>query len=330
MDWRELAQRVLSLVPPVSPTQALTALEVPGTPHWIGVDSSGRPGLLICIAPGEAKMPLPPVRMRYVTVQHDLPCVLDVVGIGEVSLRGSLVQCSTLERSLHHTFAIAGLALAATMPQAPTADGAATQIERLITMFGQLERPSRQSVQGLWAELFLIADSSAPALMLSAWHADPMDRLDFSASPTHLEVKSYSSGRRIHHFRLRQLEPPSGERIVVVSVHVESSGGGVSIGQLMSRIKQKGLSPHHAFRLEELVARAMGDRLSGCEEFRFDEARARDSVRFFEGEEIPRPGDIPLTIIGVDFTVDISHLTALDPTILASESALFGATASDE
>lgn len=73
---------------------------------------------------------------------------------------------------------------------------------------------------------------SDPGTMASAWHRDPGEHFDFALGPQRIEVKSSSYRRREHYFSLEQLAPAGASRIVVASVFVERTGGGVSLQKI--------------------------------------------------------------------------------------------------
>src|SRR4029078_3598315 len=98
-----------------------------------------------------------------------------------------------------------------------TSDAIATIVE----LFRSLQAPPRKSVQGLWSELFLIAEARHPTLLLRAWHATPGDRYDFNLGTARLEVKSVAGAVRHHHFSLAQLSPTGGTTALVASLFIE-------------------------------------------------------------------------------------------------------------
>lgn len=63
------------------------------------------------------------------------------------------------------------------------------------------------SIQGLWAELFVISIASNPEYLLKAWHSSLNDVYDFNDGIDKIEVKSTSKSHRIHKFSYDQLSP---------------------------------------------------------------------------------------------------------------------------
>ena len=108
-------------------------------------------------------------------------------------------------------------------------------MDRLIELFRAMTTPSRKSVQGLWAELFLIAQSRQPTILVDAWHMLPEDRYDFAMDDQRIEVKSFSGSLRQHHFSLEQLQPPEGVKTLIASMLVEGFTG----RRIHSRPKRK-------------------------------------------------------------------------------------------
>jgi hypothetical protein len=78
-------------------------------------------------------------------------------------------------------------------------------LESLIELFRMLTIPPKESVQGLWGELYLMAQANDPVRLAGAWHARPEELFDFSEGAELLEVKSAAGYDREHHFSLDQL-----------------------------------------------------------------------------------------------------------------------------
>jgi hypothetical protein len=88
----------------------------------------------------------------------------------------------------------------------------------------------RKSVQGLWAELFLMARLRDPSALVAAWHSQLGDLYDFSAGSQRIEVKSAIGRIRRHHFTLEQVLPIPRTRVLIASVLVERGRGYIRCG----------------------------------------------------------------------------------------------------
>ena len=189
--------------------------------------------------------------------------------------------------------------------------------------------PAKKSVQGLWAELFVIRNASNPSEVARAWHGTPAEQIDFVSGRHRVEVKSSSTRARIHHFSLLQLTPPAQARLVVASVFVESIGGGLSLRQLTEEIRAMlSADPALLARFDAVFYATLGASWMEAMEERFDSELAVESLQFFDSVNIPKiEGSIPNAVRDVRFTSDLSGVAQLSPNALTDAGGLFAATA---
>ena len=172
--------------------------------------------------------------------------------------RFSVVKCVEADDLLHDRFFDAIETLLRSLGETPAAEQLRQVLAGLIELFRLANQPSRGTVQGLWAELWLIAGARDPEVLLDAWHAEPTDAYDFNSGPDRIEVKSAGQRIRRHHFSHRQLTPPAGTRLVICSLFVESSGGGPTVAALIERIRRRVAKPQALRRLDHVVAGTLG------------------------------------------------------------------------
>ena len=110
-------------------------------------------------------------------------------------------------------------------------------MSRLIELFRAMSEPPRKSVQGLWAELFVISRSHHPSILIDAWHTMIEDQYDFAMGNQRIEIKSFSGDVRNHHFSLEQLHPPTGVIALVGSILVARSQAGESLHDLREKYR---------------------------------------------------------------------------------------------
>lgn len=72
-------------------------------------------------------------------------------------------------------------------------------MNQLIELFRAIAKPARKSLQGLWAELFLISRAHQPAILVNAWHTVVEDRYGFAVDNQRIEVKGFSGQIRQHY-----------------------------------------------------------------------------------------------------------------------------------
>lgn len=236
----------------------------------------------------------------------------------------SVLSCRSSDLDLRRYFFRVVAALLEELGGSPSVAAADAGIRRLLELFRALENPGKRSLQGLWAELLLIARSQDPCFAACAWHAEPAAMHDFAAGNDRLEVKSTSRIIRQHHFRLEQLASPPGGRLVVASVMLTSSEDGVTIRELVERVSS--LLPadtEHRSRFEAIVASSIGSDWRLISTAGFDEDLAVASLRFFPGESIPSVArDTPVEVSEVRFLVDLSGVS-VDGVDLVGTSPLF-------
>jgi|694.fasta_scaffold27149_3 hypothetical protein len=198
------------------------------------------------------------------------------------------------------------------IPDIPRPSQLKNEIEKLVSLFSKFTKAPIKSIQGLWAELLIIERSRNPSYMLEAWHQANTDKFDFNDGRDKVEVKSTALSRRVHSFSLEQLMPNLGSRLLIASIFVVETGKGVSIFNLISRIEKKVLSDSLRFRMNEIVASALGSDLEKSFDVYFDYQLALDSLNFYNWTDIPKidSSAIPGNITNVRFDCD---LTDIDP-----------------
>jgi hypothetical protein len=202
-------------------------------------------------------------------------------------------------------------------------------ISGLVDLFQSLTTPAKKSVQGLWAELFLIRYASNPSEVVRAWHSAPGEHIDFVSGRQRIEVKSSSTRARIHHFSLVQLTPPMQARLLVASLFVESIGGGVSLRQITEEIRAM-LSEDTASlaRFDAVFYATLGASWMEAMEERFDSELALESLQFFDSLDVPKiDGPISKSVGDVRFTSDLSDVPTIDSGALRAVGGLFAAAA---
>jgi len=157
----------------------------------------------------------------------------------------------------------------------------------------------------------------------------PAERIDFVDGRERLEVKSSSHRQRIHCFSLEQLIPPTGARLVIASLFVESVGGGLSLRDLSDEIR--GLLAADCdllARFDAVFYATLGAGWSEAMDERFDMELAIDSLCFFDAADIPRVvGPIPPSVTDIRFRSNLSQSTPLSREALPAAGGLFAAAA---
>jgi hypothetical protein len=317
-----------SLVIPLErPTgRSLSAAPVPDYENYkLAKDSSGSPCLLLRQA--AAATPTSPIRLQNLIVSYSVPCVVTHPDHEQEQGIFTIIKCSNVDPSLFPHFLKILSPIIVTLGPAPTAAAVRRAIAGLVDLFQALTTPARKSIQGLWAELFLIRHASNPREVARAWHQMPGETIDFISGRQRVEVKSSSTRKRVHHFSLLQLTPPAHARLLVASVFVEGIGGGVSLREITEEIRTLlAEEPPLLARFDAVFYATLGSSWQEAMEERFDAELALDSLRFFDSLQVPKiDGPIPVLVSDIRFASDLSGVPSMDTASMVEAGGLFAA-----
>lgn len=307
MAARDLAELFAALRPLEGDTEAMfRAAVVPGhEPHRIGRDVEGRPALIIAPASGEDAY-APNITLERLTVQHGVRCRVERPDGDATEAAGvTVVRC--LDRTLAPYFLDVAPALLGALGAEPHRDHVGRLIDQLVSLFRAASSPARGTVQGVWAELLLIATATDVAVAAEAWHARPEDRYDFAHGPVRVEVKCASGPERSHFFSLDQLRPIDGVEVIVASVLAPPSPSGLSLGDLVSTVTER-LEPQPDLVLHVMrtVAATLGSSLQRAMAERFDDAQAAQTLAYYWSSDVPSvPPELPSSVTAVRFRSDL-------------------------
>ena len=163
---------------------------------------------------------------------------------------------------------------------------------------------SFRDVQGLWAELFVIAEYDNSENILKAWQSTGTERWDFYDSSTAIEVKSTQKTPIIHHFTHEQLYSKN-DNIYVISLKLLRSENGLSCNDLISKIKQIVNDDQLKFKLDTIST--LMKIPNQLDEIRFDLKYAKENISIYNANDIPRVESIKKGIKNLKYSVDMSH-----------------------
>lgn len=287
-----------------------------GSRHFIGRDSQGQPCLLL--GSGETTVQAP-IRLAVLEVRFSVPCRITASIGAEHTETLTTIVCTAHEEETRNYFARVAETILHIVGPNPSIHVIASAVRRLVELFQRLSRPASRSVTGLFGELYAIHRSRSPNVAMQAWRSTVDDRFDFSIDDVRLEVKASSERIRAHSFSREQCNPPADTIGVLVSLFVESSGGGLSLNELIDRVEEQldgdfGL----CLKLHETVAATLGEGTPAALAMRFDEHLARSSLQVYELKNVPSVrGEVPSEVSQIRFRSDISrvspaHLSGLD------------------
>lgn len=174
--------------------------------------------------------------------------------------------------------------------------------------------PPQKTIQGLWAELFVISIASNPEYLLKAWHSSLNDVYDFNDGIDKIEVKSTSKSHRIHKFSYDQLSPTENTNLIISSIFVIQSGIGKNIFDLKEDIETQICSLELRYKLNEIIFRTLGSEFEKVYDVYFDYQQAVDSYKLIPAIYIPslNSESIPNEITNIHFDCDLSQIDVPD------------------
>lgn len=275
-----------------------------GSPHLFAKTEVGTACLLLATSYGALP---PPIQLEYLSVQHGVQGIVHATS-SVADTRFTLVTLKRLEEPLVRAFLRFAVFLGGQLGPQPQPQDVADGVRRFVSLLQQLRKPSARTIQGLWAELFLVLQQEDKEWWVRGWHADPEDRHDFKLGTMRIEVKSSSSRTRKHHFTHEQLSAPRSAALWVASVLMERSGTGLSVFDLAQTLHNE-LSTAGSMALDEMLTRTLGIDFEKASEIKYDLSHARDSLLYFPLSRIPTLlGSIPDQITDLSYSVQLNDL----------------------
>lgn len=296
--------------------------------HRLARDVQGSPLILLAVPTVRVRTRPVPIKLEHLSVQHDTKCRIS--GTDGVIEEGhfTVVACLEADEVLQSYFLRIMGTLIVSLGATPAQSDVTRAVYRLVELFRVLASAPTKSIQGLWAELFVIARASDAAMLVEAWHITPEDRYDFNQGSQRVEVKSGAGRTRAHQFSLEQLNPPMGTTVLISSLFVEKAGAGTSLAELLDQVRHRiGNNLDLLMQVDKVVGMTLGSSWRHAMDERFDYELARHSLAFYDTVAIPsiHPKISP-EISNVSFTSDLSTSKPIDLTQYRSAGGLFQAT----
>ena len=295
--------------------------------YRIAKDSDGNPALLIASSASSDAMAVHPVELRNVSFRPRCTCKVRLEGASESEETLAVLKCTTDDLMLREYFLRSASGIVAGLPDTPDETDVARAVGRLVELFRALEAPPRTSLQGVWCELFLIAQATRIRQAAAAWHADPGALHDFVAGGQHVEVKASVGPHRIHHFRLEQVLPKRGTEVVVASFVLEETGRGVSLTGLWDEVSSREeLTASLRERLSKILALSLGRDWRKARRIAFDPDVAATNMRLYDASVIPAVDPkLPAQVTEVRFKSELTDVVVLARLEVARRGGLYEA-----
>ncbi|MEY8868152.1 PD-(D/E)XK motif protein [Meridianimaribacter flavus] len=276
--------------------------------HRIAKNFNDNPSLLIFISEINQDFFVANQNLFNIKVTHNVKCEIETdkkVSQNNFSVVSYIGQNDDVKDVFLKTCQV----LIKSLGQNPSNKKIKQTVDKFIELFKAIKEPPKKSIQGLWSELFLIEQSNIPEKVILGWHSIPEEKFDFSFDKLRIEVKSSATESRTHHFSSAQLNPINNLEIIIASILVNTSASGLSVLDLIMRINNKLDSfPKQKEKLHLLVYSTLGDGIKRINEIKFNYELAKESLRFFKSEDIPKINskDIPNGVSSVKFVSSLN------------------------
>lgn len=247
----------------------------------------------------------PDIKLENIQVLFDKKCAYELNGKSKVGFFTitSLHNQTNLEKHFLDLLSFLILQLG----KKPIQEEVQTELKKFIELLRAVSSPAIKTIQGLWAELFLIEQSSNKSNFIKAWHLNTFDKLDFHIHNESVEVKSNSNRQRTHYFSIEQLNLPKKKAHYISSIFVEQIDKGLSIKDLIGRIEKSKVSEKEINKLHYITRKTLGSDYKKSLATYFDYELAKGSLQFFWHKDIPTINSryIPRAIKEVKLKIDL-------------------------
>lgn len=291
--------------------------------HKIGISPEGYPMFFIECNTNAHSLD---INLEFISVLFNRSCRLSENDIPQSESIYAIISLKTDNIDFQQYFLEVVCIILEQLPETPSHKQLKTEIQKLIELFSRFTRPPRKTIQGLWAEMFIIEQAKYPEYLIQSWHASPEDKFDFNDGQDKIEVKSTSQIRRIHSFSLEQLNPNRNSNLLIASVFVVQTGRGKNIFDLKNSICQRVKNLQLQFRLNEILSQTLGNDFDKVFDVYFDYQQALDTLAFYDFKDIPtiQHDIIPHEISNLRFDCDLSRVATIsDKDFNTTQSPLF-------
>jgi|GEM_PF-1288985 len=181
--------------------------------------------------------------------------------------------------------------------------------------------PTLQEVAGAWGELYVLRllvnnsnNHNRQLEILKGWEGETREKLDFRLlfSRLVMEIKSTITSERIHHLHgIEQVTIPPGFEEGYLASLILHCDQGITTLELVNTIQNSlERTSEEKRRFQELLERRILLRGEACNDDRFSFELARDGIKFFKFEEVPKPGEAD-GVSSVEWLSDLTNSSAI-------------------
>lgn len=288
-----------------------TVIAIDGLAHKLGISQEGFPKFFV--RTNSSASSVQNIIREILSIEYNVSCkLIDDAGHTEDDTF-CIITLRSLDTPLQVYFVEIFTMMLLKLQPIPSNRELSVEIENLIAIFDALTSPPKKKVQGLWAELLVIDQSTRPEVLINAWHSSPSAKYDFTLGRDKIEVKSTSSEERLHKFSLDQLNPSPNSRLLIASIVVRESGkatDGLSVRDLYEKIRNRVPAVDSQLRLYTIIAETIGSDIAKLESIFYDYTAAVDFLEFYDYHDIPSisKDNVPPLVSEVRFSSNLNGL----------------------
>jgi len=313
---------------PENDNKVFNAIPIPEYQNFrIAIDFEGNAVLLLSVSKRIKDLSLKNFRLKYLQLEQNLECRI-YENDSFILQTFTVVTFRCSDRNLQEYFLRISETLVSTIGQKPTQQQVINSLKKFVEVFKTLTDSPTNTINGLWAELFLIENSSNPKSVINYWHNLPEEKFDFNAGLERIEVKSSSNFERKHIFSAEQLNPPSDTQVLIASIFLKQHNSGMNIQQLLESISKKvNYDFETADKLNSIVFRTLGSSLEHSIGIKFDYAIALQSLQFYRHKDIHKIEEIHIgnNVSEVKYKSDLTNISPVEVGKLKDKKILFSA-----
>lgn len=241
-----------------------------------------------------------------------LPTLSCFIGVDQRRQKRNVLRIAfkTLDHSLVSLFFRVVSAILTELPASRSRMQVQAQLNKMMELFRSLARPPRETMHGLWGELFVISKAKNTDSAIRSWRSETHEVFDFIVGDVALEAKCSLKGMRKHRFSYEQLVRSSKIKVIhVASIVTEEAENGISLRELCDVIRKRIKSKDLVTKFELVLHRTLGRNWKRIDDFKLSEERAERSLRVIDSKLIPTiPGPIPQGVTSIHFDSNLELL----------------------
>ena len=284
--------------------------------HLIGINNSNEIAILFDSKEPKSKGDA----LEFIELTHNENCsILD--GDNNLNKNYSVLKCSIQNIHLKELFLKLLENIILEIPNQVSQKEISELTKNIFDLFAAIKKPSRETLIGLWGELFIINTSSNVEDLVKAWHPENTDRFDFYSKNQALEIKTTTSNNRIHNFSYEQLSA-ANEKLVISSLMLRFNRSGKSLDDLKKEILDQLQNKDLRDKFDVNYYKTIGDiNHEDIEEHKYDYSYAYENIKYFDLLNIPRLTEKPME--GVKKIKYQSDLTGIKSINLFEENSFY-------